>query len=225
MESTARLGLKKLLEDGADKVSAIREAINANATALDDALPLLLVAHSANVEAKAGELVKATGAITVTSPAAADNAVFGVLANGHAVTVKAAAGDIYGDFEEGVTEVKLVGYQHVILQSDGTSWFIIAGEPKRENLNTAKAVIAEATPSKASAARPAFATVSFNAGEGEGLEIKVGGVAIGSTGSVGVKGTGVYAISFLLNPGEEWEWVKSGFSEKPGGVQVSYKLM
>ena len=76
-----------------------------------------------------GQLVKCTGAITVTAPAAALNAVFGVHANGHAVTVKgASAAKIYGGAAEGQTEIQLLGYQYVV-KSDGTNWFIIAGQP------------------------------------------------------------------------------------------------
>jgi hypothetical protein len=97
------------------------------------ASPLRIVEHAASVVASSGERVKATTAITVTTPAAVKDATFGVLANGHAVTVKAASGDIFGDFIEGAAEIKLVGYQHVTLQSDGTNWYIVAGEPKRES--------------------------------------------------------------------------------------------
>lgn len=35
---------------------------------------------------------------------------------------------------EGLSSVKLLGYQHVILGSDGTNWYITSGETKREQV-------------------------------------------------------------------------------------------
>jgi hypothetical protein len=89
--------------------------------------------HGVSFTAASGELVKATGAITVTLPTAAENATVAVLANNHATKLKGAgAAKIYGGHIEGVAEINLVGYQYVVLIADGTNWFILAGEPRSE---------------------------------------------------------------------------------------------
>lgn len=160
---------------------------------------LNLIAQATSCTAKSGELVKATGSITVTLPEASVNATVGVLANGHAVTVKAPAGDIYGDFVEGVTSINLIGYQHVVLQSDGTNWFIIAGEPKREQVAVGKdfskaELEAGVTPSTT---RPALVTFFGNENE---AHVEVEGVLIGPP-DLGEH----VPLTFEVLPGQKWK--------------------
>ena len=93
---------------------------------------ITIAEHGSSFTAASGELVKCTAGITVTLPSPTANATVGVLANNYSSEITAGSAKIYGDFVEGATKVKLVGYQHLLLQSDGTNWFIIAGEPKRE---------------------------------------------------------------------------------------------
>lgn len=102
--------------------------------------PLRFASHATSFTAASGELVKATAAITVTTPVAVANATIGVIANGHEVKVKAGSGTINGSFTEGASLVNLVGFQFLVLQCDGTNWFIIAGEPKREQVYEIKSI-------------------------------------------------------------------------------------
>lgn len=167
--------------------------------------------HGTSFTAASGELVKATAAITVTLPAVAANATVGVLANGNAVTVGAGSAKIYGDFVEGVTPIKLVGYQHVVLISDGTNWYIVAGEPARENKYSKKVYSvpeAEAgvTPSTT---RPAIVTITPRSGAlGESIYaiITVGGQEAGyvEAKSAGTNITSL-PVTVWTNPGEAWK--------------------
>jgi hypothetical protein len=137
-----------------------------------------LVEGSSTITAADSQLVKATGALTVTSPAAGKGVTFAVLANNQAVKIKAAAGLIYGDFLTGVSECSLVGYQHLQLISDGTNWFIVAGEPKRTETYAAKKGYSRAemeagvTPSATTRVMVLF---SFSEGSGK---VKVEGVEL-----------------------------------------------
>jgi hypothetical protein len=110
-----------------DKVDPPRD-LKALAEAVNKMPAYNLVASAINVAAVSRELVQATAAITVTSPAAAVNASFGVLANGHVVRIEAATGKFYGDSVEGAAAIEIAGYQHVIIQSDGVNWFIVSGQ-------------------------------------------------------------------------------------------------
>jgi hypothetical protein len=83
--------------------------------------------HITSFTAISGELVKCmTSGITVTSPPTVNGATFGVLASGHEVHVKPASGNILGAAAFGVAELTLSGYQQIILQSDGTNWYVIS---------------------------------------------------------------------------------------------------
>ncbi len=172
--------------------------------------------------ATSGQMVKCTAAITVTAPAVAASALFGVVANGHAVTVKAAgAAKIFGDFlaEAGVTECKLVGMQHLILFSDGTNWFIIAGEPKREQAYGAETSRANNTEFEPSATRETWVTVngaSSIAGAWLKMNVFVGGQEIAelTTGPPSPAKPQV-AYGFLVLPGVKWKaQVEAGVGAK-----------
>jgi hypothetical protein len=184
------------ISEGATKITELAKKLD---TLLWERL-LNLSEHNASFSATTGQLVKCTAAITVTSPAAASNAVFGVLANGHAVTIKTASGKIYGDFIEGAEEVKLVGYQYLILQSDGTNWFIIAGAPKREQLPVGQDLTkaeceAGITPS---ATRPAL-VIFYVTAEGES-RVEVEGVLVAPTSL-----TSHVPVTFEVLPGQKWK--------------------
>lgn len=134
--------------------------------------PLRLGEHGSSLTAAPGELAKCTGAITVTLPEPTANAMVGVLANNHEVKVAAGEALIYGDFIEGATPITLVGYQHVVLVSDGTNWFIVAGEPKR----TATYAAVERKEGESwtpSATRPAFLVFKAESGGAVTLEVRI----------------------------------------------------
>ena len=177
---------------GLTSVYITRELVSGSGAAAG----MRIVGHGSNTAALSGELVEATGAITVTSPTAEAGAIFGVLANNHAVTVKPATGKIYGDFIEAASEIKLVGYQHVILQSDGTNWFIVAGEPKREQKYVTKIFTkAEAEAGvEPSATRMAFVILAPTSES----EIFVGGELI-------TLNSGKIPWPLLVPPGQKWK--------------------
>ena len=213
MESTPHLGLKKLLEDGADPVTAYREAINANSTVLDDALVLQPVASAVSVAAVAGEIVKATAAITVTTPAAAAGASFGVLANGKEVIIEAASGRIFGlpnDFA-GQEKIIITQYQAVILVSDGTEWYIVAGETSaladHEGYSfTGTKAEAEAG-LEISHARPASIVINLISESATAMKAEIKN-SLGGAAKINVPaGTGLTEIPvpYYLPPGAKWQ--------------------
>lgn len=147
---------------------------------------------------KSGELaVQESNAKTFTLPlAATENQLIGVfsLVNETKVTTSGGA-TISGDFVSAETTIILTKNQHVVLQSVGGKWIIIAGEPKKEQTYTVKAFTkaeaeAEVEPS---ASRPAL--VLFNAGKVEGL--KVGGVSI-------PLGSETKTVTVIVPPGQKW---------------------
>jgi hypothetical protein len=165
--------------------------------------------HGTSFTAASGELVKATASITVTLPAVATNTTVAVLANGHEVDVSAGSTLIYGDFITGTTAIALVGYQHIVLQSDGTNWFIMAGEPKREQAYTKVSLhAAEAeTGEIPSTTRPALVTTTFFAESGKNgsASFNVGGVVVGSVGvAAGAPAYAEAPVTFYVPPGVRW---------------------
>ena len=196
-----------------------KDNINEGATKITEALekidkllwerPLNIAEHGVSFAATSGLLVKCTGAITVTSPAAANDAIFGVLANGHAVTIKTATGKIYGDFTEGATEVNLVGYQHLILMSDGTNWFIISGEPKREAgiVKTAPSLAETEAGIVPSTTRRALVTIFVALAEKTQVNVWVGGTKIGVLFKQN-SGVDVIPVTVETFPGEAWQITK-----------------
>jgi hypothetical protein len=162
-----------------------------------------LVAHSANATAEVGELLKMTATATVTLPTVANNAILGVICASGETTIKAAgSAKIYGDFITGSGTIKLLLNQHVILQSDGTNWFIIAGEPKREEKYKIKNGVTKAEIEAGivlSATRPVFLNT-------------VGGITAGEIGGVGV----APLLGFVM-PGQV---VKAATTE--AGISIIY---
>jgi len=139
-----------------------------------------LVAHSANATAKVGELLKMTATATVTLPAVANNAILGVICASGETTIKAAgSAKIYGDFITGSETIKLLLNQHVILQSDGTNWYILAGEPKREGANGVQTSRETGVEYEVSANRLALVTIAVQLAEKTGIQFIAGGVVVG----------------------------------------------
>ena len=107
--------------------SGLRALINTKASGLT------VKSTSGAVSAESGYLYVMTATGTVTLPAVSAGVQVAVFAYSGEVTIKTTSAKIYGDFlTTPPEEIKLLTYQHVTLQSDGTRWLIIAGEPKRE---------------------------------------------------------------------------------------------
>lgn len=171
------------------------------------------VTRGTNVIATSGELVKATAEITVKTPTASLDVVFGVLANGHAVAVEATSGVIYGYSTAGVAEALVIGHQYMVLQSDGTNWYLIGGLPAESVTGRAivggKALVATET----SYSTKAYSKVEAEAGvepsslslafvvlsntSGLSTSIFVGGETLGSLPTGQMTG-------FLVQPGQKW---------------------
>jgi hypothetical protein len=215
--STTNYAIK--FAQGVDKVQKFpAEVSEPGAKTIDKVLyekTLNLVEHGASFTAKAGELVKCNGAITVTLPAPALNGALGVLANNHTIEITAGAAKIFGDFFEG-TACKLLGLQHIVLQSDGTNWYIVAGEPKRESKYEAlkeQAEVESVVEKEVSGSRPAHVNVWGFGNAGECIVV-VGGVEIGR---IKAAGAGDAAnLSFYLNAGEKF------YLYRLGGLVVKY---
>lgn len=156
--------------------------------------------------ANSGDFVVGLGTINITSPAAVANNAFTVFAgSGAVVTVTAASGLIFGDFEGGVASVKLTQFQHVTLQSDGTNWVIMAGEPKREQAWSAKTAFktGSSESGEASATRPALVCLSIVVPPKAAAAVAISGVTVLEM-TAGTEGV-VIPVTLPLNPGQKWE--------------------
>lgn len=168
---------------------------------------LTIATHATSFTAATGELAKATGALTVTLPAVAENATVGVLANNHTVKIKTvSAAKIFGGFIEGLEEINLVGYQYVVLVSDGASWFIVAGEPTRVAAYSALITRAAATAFTPSTTREALVIIKVhNEGGSTGARVFCQGIEIAEVETpIAVTQTS----SFICPAGTSWEWLK-----------------
>lgn len=157
--------------------------------------PLKFKSYAGAATLGAGELAfqESTGA-TLTLPSASPASQIVAVFAGVGITAKITASGgakIYGDFINGETTITLAGLQHVLLESTGASWFIIAGEPKRE----ANYVVKSFTKAEAeagvepSATRMAAVVVGNAAGT-----FSIGGVTI-----PGLQST------YLVPPGQKWK--------------------
>jgi hypothetical protein len=169
------------------------------------------VTHSAAFTAQPGELVEAaSGPYTITLPAPAVGAVVGVFCNSASpITVAGAGGaKIYGDFVNAASSIVLTTYQHVTLQGNGSAWFIVAGEPKKESVSgalTARAVNTEYEPS---ATRPTEVIVSWSGlNPAKPTSLFVGGVQRAKE-TAAVEGS----YTFTCLPGEKWQMKASSGS-------------
>lgn len=165
-------------------------------------------AYSGAATLKSGELAEQKKAgETFTLPAVATaNQLIGVFCGVGPCKVTTSGGAlIFGDFIGGEATVTLLANQHVLLQSSGTAWLIIAGEPKRTALPGAQTVRAAATPFEPSATRPTFVS---------GLVTMTGAAqAFISAESLVAEylnpaGVATFPIAFICQPGVSWKWTK-----------------
>jgi hypothetical protein len=156
--------------------SAVRVLLNSKTGGLG------IFSYASNVEAKSGELLRVTATATVILPAPTLNALVGVICTGGETTIEtriSSGAHIFGDFTINSVSIKLLQYQHVILQSDGTNWYITAGEPKQEQKYSAQTEHLATNAGyevEPSTSRPALVTVT-PVGVGE-LIYSVGGVVV-----------------------------------------------
>ncbi len=161
----------------------------------------LVKKNEASFSIASGELVlMEKEASEVKLPAATLNRIVGIICANAIVkiTVKApVVQTIFGQFLEKETTITLARNQTVILEADGTNWWIIAGEPKREQLYTVPIAYSKAQAEagvEPSPLRPTFVTLSAT---WTSNAVKVGGKQLTVQ-----EGTG--ALSFWVNPGQSW---------------------
>lgn len=171
---------------------------------------LRIAEHAVSFAAAEGEMVKATATLTVTLPAPAADATVGVICAAGETTIKMTGAKIFGDFITGAEQIKLLINQHVVLQSDGTNWYIVAGEAKREQTYSGeKLTVGELAQQMPNETRPSLVTVTAwmpSAGSaaitvGPTANFFVGEVVAGSTG-----GSTKHTITFLVPAGHKWKW-------------------
>jgi hypothetical protein len=195
-----RVAPTEVFQPGAEKIDTVlKEKI------------LIFKPRAASYEAKSGELGEqsSAGATTTLPLAATANQIIGVFCTATSCKITTSGGAfIVGDFITIASKTAIITLtegQHVVLQSGGTNWAIIAGEPKREQKYVTKTFTkaegeAGVTPS---ATRPAV--VSVTAGGGEFTEGTVGAVQIMETGAGGIKN-----LFFEVPPGQAWKITTSG---------------
>jgi hypothetical protein len=138
--------------------------VPANATAIVTAD---ILAASTLASVTLAQTVGETSGTTYTLPAPDHGRVASFICGAAATSIKIkqhGADKIYGDSVNAASEITLATLQHVALWSNGTNWFIIAGEPKREGfwgVATPKILNTENTPSTT---RPTMVTVHFQVG-------------------------------------------------------------
>jgi hypothetical protein len=189
-------GFKKLAEK-ADEVLFSGEAAR-----------LRVVEHGTSFAAAAGELVKCTAPITITTPSTL-NAACGVLANGHEVKVKPASGNILGASAAGKMELTLSGYQGVLLEADGTNTYVIAATPlgleppPKYSTLTGRAAGVEYEPSVTQTAE-VLVTIAQGLTPFR-LAFFVGGVEVAKAAAGAAESVKtVLSVSFTCNAGEKW---------------------
>lgn len=141
-------------------------------------------AKETSVTGVSGELIVFTGngsyTLTLPSPAVA-NRTLGVVnflnANGE-VTVTTPSGKVMGEYVESAS-CKLALHQALLVESDGTNYYILGGSPKREGKYTTKSYLKEELEPpgagvEVSATRDAL--ISLKSGTLVGVE-SIGGVA------------------------------------------------
>jgi hypothetical protein len=181
---------------------------------------LIVKSYAAAAALKAGELAEQTKAgETFTLPAATTaNQIIGVFCSATSCKITTSGGAfIIGDFITAASKtatITLLEGQHVVLQSNGTNWLIIAGEPKREAPYVLKSLSKAEGEGGAepSATRPALVTFAAKQEENGGwvrLVVTIGGVTIGEATATGeseaakINPTACVTIETL--PGETWK--------------------
>lgn len=163
--------------------------------------------YSTNTTVQGSEIAKMTKTgTTVTLPGASLNKIVGVICGEGEITVKKSVfGDlIYGDFINGAATIKLTLNGHVVLQSDGTNWYIIAGSPINENAYGALISRVVGTEYEPSPTRPTFVSLRMQNSGALEIEIKVGGVEIAQI-AVGGGSEGIWSYSFICPPKQKWK--------------------
>jgi hypothetical protein len=139
---------------------------------------------SESVTAASGEVIEmlGTGGHTVTLPAPTINRVVGVISPLIESKVKTPSGAFFGDFISSATTIALAAGQHVLLIADGANWFILAGEPKREQTYSALAAQTAGTEYTPSTTRDTQVALEFStvaeSGEIVIYDLKVNGTRI-----------------------------------------------
>jgi hypothetical protein len=166
--------------------------------------PLVPVSRTGSFTAVSGQFnyCNSTCTATLASPATADQVVEIFAGPGATVTVKTPTSNIYGDFITGAAEVTLLPLQHLRLESFTGSWFITAGEPKREGEWTAGGEFTSGVAFEPSSQRPSIVSVEY-AVTGGGSEkitmgqckITVGGQTVGTLNGVS-NGVNTESVTF-----------------------------
>lgn len=168
--------------------------------------PLRVINTSEPVSGQISEI----GTGTVTLPVPKISSVVGAFNNSgsNEVTVSSVThgGGIYGDFTAAATSIKLLPYQHVLLAADGSSWLIIAGEPKRTATWEEKGALNWGTEYTPSTTRPVLVAINFNVHNGGTGELQVGGVKVQEYNSA-VGGYSYESSTFEVNPGQKWKLI------------------
>lgn len=173
---------------------------------------LIFKSYAAGATLKSGEFAEQTKAgETFTLPVATTaNRVIGVYGAAACKVTTSGGAFIIGDFITAASKtatISLAEGQHVVLQSNGTNWIIVAGEPKRQTgYVRTKPLLAEAeagiTPS---VTRPASVTVFVDFFGGEvGALVFVGGEEMGTLFK-GPTGTVAMPVTLWVGAGETWQ--------------------
>ncbi len=173
---------------------------------------LIMTKQAGSTTGSSGNLyLMETNATTLTLPAATSGRQVGVICKNaiEEVKMKATGVKIFGDFlaAAGVETIGIRENQHVIVEADGTNWWIIAGEPANTNLYAAELSVtlgeAEAgiTISKA---RPAIVTVMAEMTTNQGLEITVTGKRVSATAQTAT-GTITVPLTFRVGAAQVWK--------------------
>jgi hypothetical protein len=220
---TTRLGIPRY-EDS--ETAAFSTQVNAISEAIDAKAELRLKNRIVEANATLANLDRAIfqggGPYTATLPAVAAEARVEILSNltSDIIVKTAGTAKVLGDYvPEGATEVRLSARQHVTLVSDGTNWFIVAGEPKREQTYNAITHVGT-TATTPSTTRPAIVTMQVPFGEAStketftfyvppGQAFQQHGVNGGSTITISVGGVTIVEVKTAspIVSGAEASWI------------------
>ncbi len=182
---------------------------------LSAAVQVLLNQKAAGLELKkqAGSTTGASGVIylmetnatTLTLPAATSSRQVGIICKNTvaAVALKATGVKIFGDFlaAAGVEVINIAENQHVVVEADGTNWWIISGEPKREQLYSARVASVAGEGHTPNTVRPVEVVLTHKVSEGGIGSLVVAGKEI----MTAVIGAGAAYVSFICPPGGVWK--------------------
>lgn len=172
-------------------------------------LPVSVVSVETTAESGRTYLVGGTATINLPAPSATATISVYTGVSSTATIARSGSASIYGDFISGATSITLAALQHVILNSDGSNWFIVAGEPKREATPGGWTARTPGTEYEASATRPVFVRILV---EGKASTSLAYGLTVAGVGDPGetvlpaISGGKVkITSSFWLMPGQKWK--------------------